>query len=250
MRISSARYSETFCDPTVARAYDDFYKEGTADEALWSIEREFLAEFYLSNETHWPQCSYLDFACGTGRVIAFMEQKATTSRGIDVSREMLDLARTKVRRSEMVCVDITSDAPPEATYDLITAFRFFLNTEPELRLRVMRALGRRLKNEHSRLVFNNHGNPLSYKALAWPIHRVRQLLFGRGPAGNYFTHREVSELVTQAKLRIIERTGCGLISPKLFKMFPSAARNLERRFGRGTLAKILGVDQIYVVGKK
>jgi SAM-dependent methyltransferase len=250
MTKPTTEYSRSFCDPAHARAYEHSYEAGTADEALWRIEREFLAEFYSRNEPKWPRCSYLDFACGTGRVLAFMEAWPAISRGIDISPEMLAVARTKIQRSELVCMDITKEGPPEDRYDLITAFRFFLNAEPELRLRVLKALALRLRNADSRLVFNNHGNPFSYKAAAWPLHRTRQLFHGRAPAGNYLTHREVKELVRKADLQIVERTGCGLISPKVFKLAPSEAGTIESWFGRNILGRTFGVDQIYVVARR
>jgi hypothetical protein len=163
---------------------------------------------------------------------------------------MLSVAAPKLRRSELICADITKPDAPDGSYDLITAFRFFLNAEPPLRIAVMRALASRLKNARSLLVFTNHGNPLSYKAAAWPIHRTRQLLFGRRPAGNYLTHRQVRQLLDESGLQIVERSGCGLISPRLFKIAPSTAGSIERRFGRGGLARAVGVNQLYVVGKK
>jgi hypothetical protein len=98
-------------------------------------------------------------------------------------------------------------------------------------------------------VFNNHGNPFSYKVAAWPYHRLRQSFFGRRPAGNYLTHNEVLDLVAAAGLRIVEHTGCGLISPKLFKLLPNLARKTELWFGLGTSGKMFGVDQIYVAAK-
>ena len=250
MRKSTTEYSQSFRDSAHARTYERFYEKGTADEAVWQIERDFLSHFYSRNESNWPQCSYLDFACGTGRVIAFMEDRVATSRGIDISPEMLDIARTKVCRSELICTDITRGEPPEGSYDLITAFRFFLNAEPELRLRVLKALALRLKNENSRLVFNNHGNPVSYKAMAWPIHRTRQFFRGRSPAGNYLTHGQVEKLLTKADLQVLERTGCGIISAKLFKLAPCAAGAIESWSGRNALGRAFGVDQIYVVARR
>lgn len=250
MTKPAMEYSQSFRDSAHARTYERFYEKGMADEAVWQIERDFLSHFYSRNNANWPQCSYLDFACGTGRVIAFMEDRVATSRGIDISPEMLDIARTKVCRSELICKDITRGEPLEGSYDLITAFRFFLNAEPELRLRVLQALALRLKNQDSRLVFNNHGNPFSYKAVAWPFHRTRQLFSGRAPAGNYLTHGEVKELMTKANLQILERTGCGVISPKLFKLVPSASRALESWSGRNALGRTFGVDQIYVVARR
>ncbi|MEY2548642.1 MAG: hypothetical protein QOD64_1224 [Verrucomicrobiota bacterium] len=248
--MSAPEYSQTFLEPRVAHAYEQFYEAGTADEAIWKFERKFLSEFYDRNAPGWPRCSYLDYACGTGRVIAFLEGRPVRSVGIDVSPEMLKIARTKVRRSELFCCDLTSDATVGDKYDLITAFRFFLNAEPNMRLGVLKALAVRLRNENSRLVFNNHGNPWSIKAIAWPIHRVRQWLRGRETAGNYLTHSEVESLVAAANLRIVERTGCGLLSPRLFRLAPSVLGEFEARAGGGKLARAAGVNQIYVVARR
>jgi SAM-dependent methyltransferase len=241
----SSEYSRSFCGKTRASTYDRFYERGTADEAIWSIERDFLVDFFARHKAKWPECSYLDFACGTGRVIAFMEQFAAFSRGVDISPDMLEAARKEVSRSELICADVTAAGAVEGRYDLITAFRFFLNAEPPLSTRVMQSLARLLKNPQSRLVFSNHGNPCSYKAIAWPVHRARQFVFGRKPAGNYLTHSEVERLVEQANLKIVERFGCGVVSPKLFNFAPATARKFERRIG-GKVGR-LGVNQIYVV---
>jgi SAM-dependent methyltransferase len=242
-------YSEKFREATAAAEYEGFYIAGTADHAIWTHERKILTDLLARHRKKWPACDYLDFACGTGRVIEFMERGVTTSRGIDISPEMLRLAAPKLQRSELICSDITKSDAPEGKYDLITAFRFFLNAEPSLRVAVIKALAARLKNSESILVLTNHGNPVSYKGALWPIHRTRQLLFGPQPFGNYLTHKQIKHLLDESGLHIVERFGCGIISPRLFKITPSIADSIERRFGRGKLARAIGVNQIYVVSK-
>jgi SAM-dependent methyltransferase len=242
-------YSEKFREATAAAEYEGFYIAGTADHAIWTHERKILTDLIARHRKKWPACDYLDFACGTGRVIEFMERRVTTSRGIDISPEMLRLAAPKLQRSELICSDITKSDAPEGKYDLITAFRFFLNAEPSLRVAVIKALAARLKNSESILVLTNHGNPFSYKGAMWPIHRTRQFLFGPQPFGNYLTHKQIKHLLDESGLRMIERFGCGIISPRLFKVAPSMADSIERRFGCGKLARAIGVNQIYVVSK-
>ena len=245
MPSNSDPYARKFADPAGARTYEKFYVRGTSDEAIWSIEQEFLADFFQRHRANWPECAYLDFACGTGRVISFMEDLVTTSQGIDLSPEMLKIARTKVHRSELICADITT-APPAGRYDLITAFRFFLNADPGLRSKIMKTLAGHLRDETSRLVFNNHGNPLSYKAVTWPVHRGRQLLKGRPSVGNYLTDGEIQRLLADAGLEVTERFGYGMISPKLFRFGSSRARTLERRLSASVFAQKFGVNQLYV----
>jgi hypothetical protein len=118
-----------------------------------------------------------------------------------------------------------------------------------LRVAVIKALAARLKNSESILVLTNHGNPFSYKGAMWPIHRTRQFLFGPQPFGNYLTHKQIKHLLDESGLHIVERFGCGIISPRLFKVAPSMADSIERRFGCGKLARAIGVNQIYVVSK-
>ena len=250
MSDDRAGYSQRFQEATAAAEYEAFYTPGTPDHAIWTHERKILTDLLARHRRHWPVCNYLDFACGTGRVNEFMESRVSTSRGMDISSEMLRLAAAKLQRSELICTDITRSDVPEGMYDLITAFRFFLNAEPPLRVAVIRALALRLKNAESMLVLTNHGNPFSYKAAMWPIHRTRQLLFGRRSAGNYLTHMEIKHLLDESDLQIVERFGCGLISPRLFKIAPSTADLIERRFGCGEVARAIGVNQIYVVSKK
>jgi SAM-dependent methyltransferase len=242
-------YSEKFRAATAAAEYEGFYIAGTADHAIWTHERKILTDLLARHRKKWPACDYLDFACGTGRVIEFMERRVTTSRGIDISPEMLRLAAPKLQRSELICSDITKSDAPEGKYDLITAFRFFLNAEPSLRVAVIKALAARLKNSESILVLTNHGNPFSYKGALWPIHRTRQFLFGPQPFGNYLTHKQIKHLLDESGLHVVERFGCGIISPRLFKVAPSMADSIERRFGCGKLARAIGVNQIYVVSK-
>lgn len=249
MSDSHEGYSEKFREATAAAEYEGFYIAGTADHAIWTHERKILTDLLARHRKKWPACDYLDFACGTGRVIEFMERRVTTSRGIDISPEMLRLAAPKLQRSELICSDITKSDAPEGKYDLITAFRFFLNAEPSLRVAVIKALAARLKNSESILVLTNHGNPVSYKGALWPIHRTRQLLFGPQPFGNYLTHKQIKHLLDESGLHIVERFGCGIISPRLFKITPSIADSIERRFGCGKLARAIGVNQVYVVSK-
>ncbi len=242
-------YSEKFREAAAAAEYERFYTPGTADHAIWTHERKILTDLLASYRKNWSTCDYLDFACGTGRVIEFMESRVTTSRGIDISSEMLRLAAPKLQRSELICTDITKSDVPEGKYDLITAFRFFLNAEPSLRVAVIKALAARLKNTESMLVLTNHGNPFSYKGVMWPVHRTCQLLFGRQTFGNYLTHKQIRHLLDESGLHIVERFGCGIISPRFFKIAPSMADSIECRFGGGKVARALGVNQIYVVSK-
>jgi len=246
MRAPQHGYSAKFQEHAKAEEYERFYQHGKADEAMWRIERDFLDDLLRRDGRDWLRCSYLDFACGAGRVIAFLESRVGESRGIDISPEMLQIAAGKVRRSHLLQIDITASETPESTYDLITAFRFFLNAEPSLRRAVMKALTRRLKDGRSLLVFTNHGNPLSYKAVLWPYHQLRRRGGKRPVVGNYMTHWQVMELVERAGLELVEHYGYGFVSPKLFRLAPAISWHVERWSALQPVINRFGVNQVYV----
>ena len=242
-------YSEHFRGRDVAEAYELLYEPGQYDQVLWQIEREFLFRLLQENASYWPACSYLDFACGTGRVLAAIESKVASSTGVDVSDAMLRIAAQKVRQSRLACADITTPPQPGERYDLITAFRFFLNANPSQRGSVMKALAARLRNRHSLLVFTNHGNLFSYKLLLWPYHRLRRVGRPHPTVGNYLTHAQVIELLAEAGLEVVTRFGCGFISPHVYRFAPRLFGNVEQMFAGKQWVSRFGVDQIYAVRK-
>jgi len=81
--------------------------------------------------------------------------------GVDVSAEMLAVAKEKNLAAELHHADITEeDILEDRQFELITAFRFFPNAEPDLRQSAMAVLVRHL-SPHGVLVFNNHRNEAS-----------------------------------------------------------------------------------------
>ena len=148
-----------------------------------------------------------------------------------------------------MCADITTAEAPERKYDLITAFRFFLDAGPPLRVAVIRALALRLKNARSVLAFTNHGNPFSYKAIAWPYHQMRRRGRDRPIVGNYMTHSDVMELLAQANLKVVEQHGYGFVTPKLFRAAPTMAAKLERSCARRRFLNKFGVNKLYMVAR-
>lgn len=140
-----------------ADRYGDHYQrtfERGYYAALWSkVERPLLAS--ILGELGGRSRSCLDFACGTGRIAGLAAQSFGAVVGVDISESMLEYARTLPR----VCVkriDITRE-DLEMKFDVVTAFRFFLNAEDALRREAARAIWRRL-NDGGRLVCNIHMN--------------------------------------------------------------------------------------------
>ncbi len=248
-----ATYKEHFGNANEAAGYDAVeYASGSYSALLWSLEQILLEQIIADFRASHPRIEYLDFAAGTGRVLSFCEPRVDSATGMEISEAMAARARERVSRATVLCRDITgSGAAVEGQYDLITAFRFFLNAEPALRVAGMKALAGRLRDKTSRLVFNNHGNLWSIKLLAWPYHRLRGLGKGWRPYGNYMTDAEIQKLTREAGLRIVKRIGYGMLGGTIAgRMSYDRAMRLERRLPAQKMFQRLAQNQLYVVCRK
>jgi SAM-dependent methyltransferase len=243
-------YSQHFQNDAQASQYETGeYAPESYSSLLWEIEQAQLAAIIEKLKKSRPHISALDFATGTGRIAAFLETRLDSVTGVEISAEMCEVARKKVRRATIVCANILSPtAEIGEKYDLITAFRFFLNVEPSLRLTALRVLASRLRDRDSLLVFNNHGNLWSHKMLMWPYHVARRIGKGRTVKGNYLTTRQVRRVLPEAGLKLLDVRGCGFFSNKILKLRSyDAALIAEKRAARGMLSPFC-VNQLYVAG--
>lgn len=181
----------------------------------------------------------LDFACGTGRILSYLEDRAREATGVDVSPTMLAVARRRVRTARIIEGDLTrEDLLGDARFDLITCFRFFPNAQPELRAEVMDRLVAHLA-PHGLLVFNNHQN---HRGLRRRLVRA----VGKDP-GHEMRTDEVDALVHGAGLRVLRRHGVGLL-PLTHRMIvlpvPLLAR-VEHRLAGSPVARRWATSILY-----
>lgn len=245
-------YRDQFQDPTRAQDYAERqYAPGKYSDLLWRIEQSALDRVVSRMRTDHARIEHLDFACGTGRVVGHLAGQVDGSSGIDIAAPMLEYARKAAPSATIVHGDLTTDESlTPGPFDLVTAFRFILNAEPGLRVRAMRALVARLRDDSSLIVFNNHGNPWSHKALLWPVHALRRKGKGYLSEGNYMTHAQVMQLAEEAGLRIISRYGYGHVGAKALRLLPfKAALGLDRMLAGVWDLQRLGVNQLYVAKK-
>jgi SAM-dependent methyltransferase len=223
------------------------YAPGTYADLLWKIEQDQLGAIIADLRSTNPRIEALDFASGTGRITAFLEEHVDAVTGIEISESMCEIARGSVKRAKILCTNILSgDQPPEAKYDLITAFRFFLNAEPSLRRPALNALASRLRDKSSLLVINNHGNLWSHKLLLWPYHKIKRLAAGRGITGNYLRNNALTGLFRQAGLELISVSGCGFWSPKSIRLLGyDRALRWEGRCANLAAARPFCVNQMF-----
>ena len=209
--------------------YERHYETQAWEKFLWSREQEILleilAKYFAGNDVH-----LLDFACGTGRITSLLEDRVTTSTGVDVSGSMLAVARQKLKRTQIIEADITTEnILKPRQFNLITAFRFFLNAEPELRSMAIRKLAE-LLTEDGCLVFNNHHNLGSpWIKLLYARHERKN------PEGifNVMSIEQMTDLVESAGLEIVELYPVGFFHPPKVPVsyrLNRAIDNVARRF--------------------
>ena len=189
--------------------YERHYETQAWERFLWSREREILLEI-LEKYFAGRDVRLLDFACGTGRITSLLEDRVETSTGIDVSGSMLAIARKKLKRTQIIEADITVDNVLKSRkFNLITAFRFFLNAEPELRSLAIGELVD-LLTEDGYLVFNNHhslGSPWIKLLYARHLRNHPEGIF------NVMSIEQMEELAESAGLEIVEMYPVGFFHP-------------------------------------
>jgi SAM-dependent methyltransferase len=155
-------YRVTHFGEDKAREYDaDLWDLGAAKGLTWAMEQRLLGRILDA----FPARTALDFACGTGRVLGFLTHRGLDVTGVDISPDMLAVAHTHWPGAHLVAGDVTV-TPDLLTgeFDLATAFRFFLNAEPDLRADAVRWL-HGVVRPGGRLVANFHLNPYSARGL-------------------------------------------------------------------------------------
>ena len=143
--------------------YDENLAADPFSAYMTRLEGEILQQIFQARfDGRVPR--YLDFACGTGRILSQFEEQADLSYGVDVSENMVEQARRKCAKTTFFLVDLTKEQLDIPAVDLITAFRFFGNAQDELRVNVLAALNRHLA-PGGLLVINNHRNPGAIQAI-------------------------------------------------------------------------------------
>ena len=169
---------------------------------LWDLERRAL-DGVLARHLGSSEVDLLDFACGTGRILSHLAPRVRSATGVDVSASMLAEARLNVPGATLHLADLTvDDRLGDATYGLVTAFRFFPNAEPALRAAGMAALVHHLA-PGGVVVFNNHRNDSSL------VRRLASLRGRETPEG--MSDAQVRFLVRSSGLRIVDSIPLGVL---------------------------------------
>lgn len=208
-----------------AKDYDaKLFAPGSFDAEIWARERRLLDDIVERHVRR--RNSYLDFACGTGRVLAHVEPRFRSATGLDISETMLTVARGRVRNARLVVGDATRDPNVLAgrKFDFITAFRFFLNAQPSLRDDAMAFLASALEDRDSRLLFNVHGNRYSTRVLLAAKARIT------GEQFSSMSLAECFELAERHGLEVVEWHGIGSYDKSLLRVLPRSAWRWAERY--------------------
>ena len=235
-------YRHSHLAPKKGRSYHRQFLDQPYRSLVWEHERGIL-DRVSAGLTGQDVFRHLDFACGTGRVLKYLSDRATVSVGVDLSPSMLEVARETAPEAEIIEADLTrEDLLDDRVFDLITAFRFFPNAQEKLREESMVVIARHLA-PGGVFIFNNHKNTASLR------NRLARVVGRKGFRG--MSPRESEQLVSMVNLDIEEIFHFGilpaaenrLILPR-FLLEP-----LEFFLSRWTILAYLGQNLIYICRK-
>jgi len=234
-------YRSSHLAPDCPQRFDGHYTHGRGQLYWNAFERPYLEELFARLGRDHPG-RYLDFACGTGRILALGAPHFSETVGIDVSAVMIEEARARVPRARVINADVMRDPPNVGTFDVISLFRFILSAEPELREGVLRWL-RSVIAPTGVLVVNNHLNGRSVTGLAHRLEHRWNRQSGRSPIDD-----EIEALFGRCGFAVQERFGFGIIPPwRDRRLMPSAALlKVERLLGRSSTLQRYAKDRIFV----
>lgn len=245
-KVAKISYRESHKYAAKGAEYEAYYQNKAWQRFLWSREQEIilriLEKYFAGRDIH-----LLDFACGTGRITEFLENRVKTSTGVDVSDSMLAVARKKLKQTEIIKADITvENVLKPKKFNLITAFRFFLNAEPELRFAAIKALAE-LLDEDGYLAFNNHQNSGSpWIKLRYAHHRKKN----PEDTFNVMSIDQMKTLVEGAGLEIIEIYPAGFFNPPKIPVSYSLNRAIDWAAGKFDFLNRFSESQIAVCRRK
>ena len=212
--MSTKTYQQRFEEPERVSAYDKAYAVGGYYASMWNLEREWLIHQIDTIFEPTKNSNCLDFACGSGRVTTVLESRYKDCYGVDLSDAMLALAAERCESSVLKKLDIfDNDEITRMKFDLVTAYRFFLHTEPDLRVKFLKRLTSLLKPDGGRLIFNVHGNKWSLRKLSTAVRGGSWLK----KVDNEMSLSEIRELIHEAGLEIESWKGFGFLPAIIYR---------------------------------
>lgn len=225
-------YRHSHMQASVAAQYESQFAE-RVDSLIWDeFVKSWLFDRLQTARDNGAQ-RYLDFACGTGRILKVGHKAFGHAEGIDISESMLSYAKQRVPQALFHCLDVTHDnsfAKEIGKFDCVTMFRFLRNAEPELRIAVLQWLAEHM-NEGGILIVNNHGNTSSILGF------VQRLAFWLpDDARNLLSRQQTFDLLNDAGFSVESWDGYRILPsiygrPVLGRRLQAWAERLCRKLG-------------------
>jgi SAM-dependent methyltransferase len=237
-------YQKRFSSPSAALSYSSLYEDPCSyDSIIWNFEQELLDKIIEEFVPHPERKFFLDFACGTGRTLAYLESKFSSSYGVDISADMLYIARQRVKKAKLVNANLlTLPNLLAGPFDVITAFRFFLNAEQRLREQALLALRRRM-HQNSTLIVNNHGSYPSLRSLTVRLQRKLH-----SPETNEIKQTDFENMLQKAGFETVKSFGLAVLTQRIGRLLGSSITlKCEKLASLSRIANRLGSNQIYVL---
>jgi len=237
-------YRKSHVSPDKGSRYDALYAPGSALAFYCdNFERPYIEAQFARAQKERGGGRYLDFACGTGRILAVGAEFFDETVGIDVSEAMTTIARTKTPRAQIVEADVLTQPVDVGTFDVVTLFRFLLRAG-ELRDDVLDWL-RGVIRDDGILIVNNHRNAHSVRGMTYRIgHTIRP----DGFENELLTDRQVEAMLRRHGFDVVEAYGFGTVpSFRGRLLLPSRLLlALERRLSRSRRLMRFAKNRIYV----
>lgn len=217
-------YEERFQNHEHVNSYETHeYRANSYASCIWQIQQSVLQDILTSFRLRANRpVKLLDFACGTGRITKFVEKFADVVVGIDISPEMVEVARTKGIKAEFIVGDILSGCKlMHLPYDVITSFRFLLNADVDIRKRVLLQLRQVIMESDGLLIVNVHGNS---RSIRHPVIVWKRWCQDKGKTRNKqdvmlneMSPSEAKHLLAETGFEVVEQIGFGIMPSVLYR---------------------------------
>src|SRR5437879_5027917 len=108
---STISYSDRFKDQGAVDYYESKeYGPESYSTFIWQLEQPALERIIVNfKQGRRAPLRLLDFACGTGRILSCVEKLVDVAEGIDISSNMVELARKKCTKARLQVGDILTN---------------------------------------------------------------------------------------------------------------------------------------------
>lgn len=188
--MSTTVVKQHYQDETVARDYDRERFTNLAGHWFDRLEKRALRRVirHAARAANAPRV--LDVPCGTGRITELLLQEGLHTVGGDISEQMIDMARGKLRRfgeqAAFQRLDLDALDLPDDSFEIVTCIRLFHHLDTVARAAVLKELARVTR----RYVIVN----ISYSSQYYRLRRRMKRWFGQSVSRTssrwYQMHRE------------------------------------------------------------